>query len=351
MVFVAPAAVKDRVIVRQLDVALLEDHVEAEFAALRDGVRSGSSVTALGRDGARRIRGIKRETSKKGNQQLPEIANPAKRAGSQAESSQLIEVSDLHFAYGDRPVLRGLSLDIPRGKVAAVLGASGSGKSTLLRLIGGQAKPDRGSVRVDGQVVHELDSGALYKLRRKMGMMFQSSGLFTDFSVYENIAFPIREHYDLPESLIKPLILMKLHAVGLRGAHHLMPRDLSGGMTRRVALARAIAADPMLVMYDEPFAGLDPISLTVVARLVRNLNDALGATSIVVTYDVSESLKVADYVYVILDGCVVGHGTPQEVLASEDPYLKQFLHALPDGPAHFHLDARPLKQDLRLAQA
>lgn len=260
----------------------------------------------------------------------------------------LIEVSGLHFSYGEHPVLRGLSLTIPRGKVTAVLGASGSGKSTLLRLIGGQLRPGRGSVRVDGKVVHELDSQKLYELRRCMGMMFQTSGLFTDLSVFENVAFPIREHYSLPENLVRPLVLMKLHAVGLRGARDLMPRDLSGGMTRRVALARAIANDPMLVMYDEPFAGLDPISLTVIARLVRDLNDALDATSIVVTYDVGESLKVADYVYVILDGCAVGHGTPAEVLASDDPYLKQFLHALPDGPARFHSASRPLREELRL---
>jgi phospholipid/cholesterol/gamma-HCH transport system ATP-binding protein len=263
----------------------------------------------------------------------------------------LIEVEDLRFGYDGRAVLAGLALSIPRGKVVAVLGASGSGKSTLLRLIGGQLRPERGSVSVDRQVVHELDSDGLYALRRKMGMMFQTSGLFTDLSVYENIAFPIREHYDLPESLVKPLVLMKLHAVGLRGASALMPADLSGGMSRRVALARAIATDPMLVMYDEPFAGLDPISLTVVARLIRDLNDALGATSIVVTYDVSESLKIADYVYVILEGRVVGQGTPQDILASEDPYLKQFLHALPDGPARFHFGARPLEQDLRLVRA
>lgn len=267
-----------------------------------------------------------------------------------AHAAPLIEVEDLHFGYEGRPVLAGLTLDIPRGKVVAVLGASGSGKSTLLRLIGGQLQPERGRVSVDRQVVHELDSDALYALRRKMGMMFQTSGLFTDISVYENVAFPIREHYDLPEILVKQLVLMKLHAVGLRGAAGLMPADLSGGMTRRVALARAIANDPMLVMYDEPFAGLDPISLTVVAQLIRNLNDALGATSIVVTYDVSESLKIADYVYVILEGRVVGHGTPQDVLASEDPYLKQFLHALPDGPARFHFGAQPLEQDLRLAR-
>jgi len=265
-------------------------------------------------------------------------------------AADLVEISDLHFAYGDLPIFRGLSLKIPRGKVVAILGGSGSGKSTLLKLIGGQIAPARGGIRVDGKMVHELDSGALYALRRKMGMMFQSSGLFTDLSVYENLAFPIREHHDLPEELVRSLVLMKLDAVGLRGARDMMPGDLSGGMTRRVALARAIATDPMLVMYDEPFAGLDPISLNVIATLIRKLNDALGLTSIVVTYDVSESLKVVDYIYVIADGKLMGEGTPDEVMASKDPYLNQFLKALPDGPVRFHFPAEPLEEALRLKE-
>jgi phospholipid/cholesterol/gamma-HCH transport system ATP-binding protein len=267
-----------------------------------------------------------------------------------ADSIDLVEVSDLHFSYGDLTVLRGLSLKIPRGKVVAILGGSGSGKSTLLKLIGGQIEPAGGAVRVDGKVVHELDSDALYALRRKMGMMFQSSGLFTDLSVYENIAFPIREHYELPEELVRSLVLMKLDAVGLRGARDMKPGDLSGGMTRRVALARAIATDPMIAMYDEPFAGLDPISLNVVATLIRKLNDALGLTSIVVTYDVSESLKLVDYIYVIAEGKLMGEGTPDALLASEDPYLKQFLKALPDGPVRFHFPAQPIAEELRLSR-
>jgi phospholipid/cholesterol/gamma-HCH transport system ATP-binding protein len=188
-------------------------------------------------------------------------------------------------------------------------------------------------------------------LRRKIGMMFQSSGLFSDLSVFENIAFPIREHYDVPEELLRSLVLMKLHAVGLRGAQAMMPGDLSGGMTRRVALARSIASDPMMVMYDEPFGGLDPISLNQIAILIRMLNDALGTTSIVVTYDVSESLKIVDYVYVISDGVVVGQGTPAEVTASDDPYLKQFLHALPDGPVRFHFPGKPIAEELRIQSA
>jgi phospholipid/cholesterol/gamma-HCH transport system ATP-binding protein len=198
-------------------------------------------------------------------------------------------------------------------------------------------------------MVHELDPDALYALRLKMGMMFQSSGLFTDLSVYENLAFPIREHYEMPEELVRSLVLMKLDAVGLRGARDMMPGDLSGGMTRRVALARAIATDPMLAMYDEPFAGLDPISLNVIATLIRKLNDALGLTSIIVTYDVSESLKVVDYIYVIADGKLMGEGTPDEVLSSSDPYLNQFLKALPDGPVRFHFPAPPIAEELKLA--
>jgi phospholipid/cholesterol/gamma-HCH transport system ATP-binding protein len=265
-----------------------------------------------------------------------------------AAGENVVEIEDLHFAYNARNVFRGLSLKVPRGKVVAILGTSGCGKSTLLKLIGGQLRPARGAVRVDGEVVHELTTDALYAMRRKMGMMFQTSGLFTDLTVYENVAFPIREHTDLPEDLVRALVLMKLHAVGLRGAHGMRVGDLSGGMTRRVALARAIAMDPMLAMYDEPFAGLDPISLNVIASLVRRLNDALGATSIIVTYDVSESLKVVDYLYVISDGVVIGEGSPQDLLASPDARIQQFLHMQPDGPVKFHYPARPIKADLRL---
>jgi len=262
----------------------------------------------------------------------------------------VVRVSDLQFSYGDLQVLRGLSLDIPRGKVVAILGGSGCGKSTLLKIIGGQLAPEAGAVTIEGKNVHQLDPDALYKLRLEIGMMFQTSGLFSDLSVYENIAFPIRENFDVPEALIRRLVLMKLHAVGLRGAHAMMPNDLSGGMTRRVALARAIATDPKLMMYDEPFAGLDPISLNQIVNLIRSLNEALGLTSIVVTYDVKEALKVADYVYVICDGAILGKGTPAEVEASADPYMKQFLNALPDGPVRFHFPAPPLEQDLHLAR-
>ena len=260
----------------------------------------------------------------------------------------VVEVSELRFSYGKLEVLRGLTLQIERQKVVAILGGSGCGKSTLLKLIGGQLRPQGGSVKVEGKNVHELSSDELYRLRLGMGMMFQTSGLFSDLSVYENVAFPIRENFPMPEELVRRLVLMKLHAVGLRGAQAMRPNDLSGGMTRRVALARAIATEPKLMMYDEPFAGLDPISLNQVGELISTLNKALGLTSIVVTYDVHEALKVADYVYVINDGVVLGKGTSKEIAASEDPYLKQFLNALPDGPVRFHFPGPPLEQDLRL---
>ena len=260
----------------------------------------------------------------------------------------LIEISGLRFAYDARAVLKGVDLKIPRGKVVAILGTSGSGKTTLLRMVGGQLHPDAGSVKFDGQIVHELDDAALYRLRRHMGMMFQMGGLFTDMSVFENIAFPMRERTDLPEAVIRDMVLMKLHAVGLSGAHRLMPGELSGGMARRVALARAIALDPMLIMYDEPFSGLDPISLNVIANLIRRLNDALGVTSIVVTYDVVESLKIVDYVYFLSDGVVAAQGTTAEVMASTDPFVRQFVDARPDGPVAFHYPSNPYPVDLRL---
>jgi phospholipid/cholesterol/gamma-HCH transport system ATP-binding protein len=259
-----------------------------------------------------------------------------------------IEISDLHFSYGDLEIFRGLSLRVPRGQVVAILGASGSGKSTLLKLIGGQLRPSKGIVRVAGTDVHRLSSEELYALRLEIGMMFQNSGLFTDVNVFDNIAFPIRENFKPPEELVRRMVLMKLHAVGLRGARDMMPNDLSGGMTRRVALARAIATDPKLMMYDEPFAGLDPISLNHICHLIRDLNEALDLTSVVVTYDVKEALNVADYAYVISDGVVIGKGTPDEIKKSSSAYLRQFVNALPDGPVRFHFPAPPLEEDLRL---
>ena len=266
-------------------------------------------------------------------------------------ADNLVEISDLHFAFENNQVLRGINLAIPRGKVVGILGVSGCGKTTLLRHIGGQLRPTRGQVKFDGQVVHKLGSNALYAMRRKMGMMFQVSGLFTDLSVFDNLAYPMREHTDLPEDVIHDLVLMKLHAVGLRGAHALRTSELSGGMERRVALARAIALDPMLMMYDEPFAGLDPISLNIIANLIRRLNDALGLTSIVVTYDVSESLKVADYVYFIHDGVVVAEGNAAEMADSADPFVHQFVHAKPDGPVAFQYPSRPYPEELEISLA
>jgi phospholipid/cholesterol/gamma-HCH transport system ATP-binding protein len=265
-----------------------------------------------------------------------------------AACDNLIEVRDLHFAYGRREVLKGLDLEIPKGKVVAILGSSGCGKTTLLQLIGGALAPARGSVTVCGHNVHELGHDELYRLRRQIGMMFQKGGLFSDLTVFENIAFPMREHTQLTEEVISDLVKMKLNAVGLRGARHLYPAELSGGMARRVALARAIALDPNLVIYDEPFAGLDPITLNVICHLIRTLNDALGSTSVVVTYDVPEAVKLADYLYVMGDGVIVGHGPTQEMLASDDPFVRQFLHAQPDGPVPFHFPAQPIAEELDL---
>ena len=267
-----------------------------------------------------------------------------------SDAKTIVEIENLKFSYGAVPIFRGLSLSIPRGKIVAILGGSGCGKSTLLKLIGGQLRPAAGSIKVEGRNIHTLDTDALYKLRLEMGMMFQNSGLFTDLSVYDNIAFPVSENFDAPEDAVRRLVLMKLHAVGLRGARDMKPNDLSGGMTRRVALARAVATDPMLTMYDEPFAGLDPISLNHIVELIRSLNEALGLTSIVVTYNVKEALKVADYAYMINDGVVLAKGTPKELKASKDPYVQQFLKAEPDGPVRFHLPAPPIEEDLGLVK-
>ncbi len=265
------------------------------------------------------------------------------------QASDIVVVDKLSFAYGDLEIFRGLSLTIPRGRVVSILGGSGSGKSTLLKIVGGQLQPSAGRVMIEGKNVHELDSRALYRLRLEIGMMFQNSGLFTDLSVQDNVGFPIQENFDVPADMVRSLVLMKLHAVGLRGARAMRPADLSGGMTRRVALARAVATDPRLMMYDEPFAGLDPISLNQIVELIRELNQSLGVSSIVVTYDVKEALKVADYAYVIGEGQVHAKGTPQELAASQDPYLKQFLNAEPDGPVGFHFPAPPMAEALGLA--
>jgi phospholipid/cholesterol/gamma-HCH transport system ATP-binding protein len=260
----------------------------------------------------------------------------------------LVEIRDLVFAYDKRPVLKGVNMTMPKGNLVAIMGLSGCGKTTLLRHIGGTLKPTGGYVKVGGQVMHELDQGGLYAMRRKMGMLFQFGALFTDMSVYENVAFQMREHTELPDEIIHDLVLMKLHAVGLRGTQNLMPSELSGGMARRVALARAIALDPMLIMYDEPFAGLDPISLGLVGQLIRRLNNALGATSIIVTHDVQESLKIVDYVYFMSEGVVVAEGTPSQIRASDKEYVHQFVHGEMDGPVPFHYPGRDYRLDLDL---
>ena len=262
----------------------------------------------------------------------------------------LVDVQSVSFSYGRRPVLDGISMRVPRGKVVAIMGGSGCGKTTLLRLIGGQIRPTRGNILIDGEDVHALDAKGLYELRRRMSMLFQFGALFTDLSVFENVAFPLREHSRLPEGLIRDLVLMKLEAVGLRGAQRLMPSELSGGMARRVALARAVVMDPMLVMYDEPFAGLDPIALAVIGQLIRKLNDALGATSIVVSHDVVESLQIVDYLYFVSEGRIVGEGTPEEVRRSEVPFVRQFVRGEIDGLIPFHYPARRYVEDVGLAQ-
>ncbi|MGA7179947.1 MAG: ABC transporter ATP-binding protein [Thiobacillaceae bacterium] len=263
----------------------------------------------------------------------------------------LVQIDNVSFGYNARPVLKGINLTAKRGQVVAIMGSSGCGKTTLLRLIGGQLKPSQGIVKVAGEIVGDLDQANLYRLRRKMGMLFQFGALFTDMSVFDNVAFQLREHTQLPEDIIRDLVLMKLNAVGLRGAAELMPSELSGGMSRRVALARAIALDPMLIMYDEPFAGLDPISLGVTGNLIRRLTDTLGLTSLVVTHDVQESLKIVDYVYFVSEGVIEAEGTAEEMRSSRLPFVHQFVHGEPDGPVPFHYPAQPYAVDLKLGMA
>lgn len=256
----------------------------------------------------------------------------------------MVRLQDVRFAYGEREILQGVNLQVRRGQVVAIMGGSGCGKTTLLRLIGGQLRARSGLVEVGGRDVSRMGRSELYAMRRRMGMLFQFGALFTDISVFDNVAFPLREHTDLPPDLIRDLVLMKLNAVGLRGAEKLDPAELSGGMARRVSLARAVALDPMLVMYDEPFAGLDPISLGVIGQLIRRLNDALGASSIMVTHDIHESLEIVDYVYFVSDGRIVAEGTPEEIRASRDPFVHQFVNAEADGPVPFHYPAPPVAE-------
>ena len=269
------------------------------------------------------------------------------KPSSGGKSEVVVAVQDVNFSYapGERQILSGLNMEFRRGQVVAVMGGSGCGKTTILRLIGGQFTAQSGQVLFEGRDIGKMSSAELMVARRRMGMLFQFGALFTDLSVFENVAFPLREHTNLSEELLRSLVLMKLHAVGLRGARDLMPAQISGGMARRVALARAIALDPPLIMYDEPFAGLDPISLGITARLIRDLNKALGATSLLVTHDVEETFEIADYVYFIANGRIGAEGTPEELSRSTDPFVRQFLDASPDGPVPFHYPGQSLEED------
>ncbi|ASJ98021.1 MULTISPECIES: ATP-binding cassette domain-containing protein [Shewanella] len=265
---------------------------------------------------------------------------------SSTETRPLVEVSHLGFSRGSHVIYDDVSLSIPRGKVTAIMGPSGIGKTTLLKLIGGQLRPDTGEVKVDGIDVHKCNRSELFDLRKRMSMLFQSGALFTDMNVFDNVAFALREHSDLPEAIIRRIVLMKLEAVGLRGAAQMMPSELSGGMQRRAALARAIALEPELVLYDEPFAGQDPISMGVLVKLIRELGDALSLTSVVVSHDVQEVLGIADYVYVLADKKVIAHGTPAELKAADNPKLKQFIGGQPDGPVPFHFPAQDYQKEM-----
>lgn len=264
--------------------------------------------------------------------------------GSQGEI--LISIRDLYFRRGDRVIFDGVNIDFRSGLITAIMGPSGTGKTTLLKLIGAQLRPDAGTITVDGEDIHRLGHDELYELRKRMGMLFQSGALLTDLSVFENVAYPLREHTELPEQMIRYLVLSKLQAVGLRGAARLMPAELSGGMARRVALARAIALDPMMIMYDEPFSGQDPISMGVLVKLIKAMNDNLGLTSIIVSHDVPETASISDYMYIISDGKVREHGSPAELKETRSEWARQFLNGLPDGPVAFHYPARPYAEDL-----
>lgn len=262
------------------------------------------------------------------------------------QQDNLVSVRNLSFSRGNKKIFDDVSLSIERGKVTAIMGPSGTGKTTLLKLIGGQLTPAAGSIHVDGRNVHQLRRADLYTLRKRIGMLFQSGALLTDMSVYDNVAFPLREHTRLPESMIRTLVLMKLHAVGLRGARDLMPNELSGGMARRIALARAIALDPMMIMYDEPFTGQDPISMGALVHLIKSLNTTLGLTSIIVSHDVQETMAIADTIYLISDGKIAGHGTPEQIRQSPSEWVQQFMTGAADGPVHFHYPAKDYFDDL-----
>ncbi len=261
-------------------------------------------------------------------------------------TEQQIELNQVTFSRGQRRIFDGITLSIPKGKIVAVMGPSGTGKTTLLRLIGGQLQPDSGSVRIEGREVPGLSRSELFDIRKRMGMLFQTGALFTDLTVFENVAFPLRIHTSLPEDMIRDLVLIKLQSVGLRGASEMMPSELSGGMNRRVALARAIALDPEIITYDEPFTGLDPIAMGVIVQLIRRLNEVYGMTSILVSHDIAEASSIADYIYVISDGRVIGAGSPEELGVDPSPRVKQFVSGLPDGPVPFHYPAADYESEL-----
>ena len=262
------------------------------------------------------------------------------------EGTTLVQIKNLHFSRGNKHIFRGLDINIPKGKVTTILGPSGTGKTTLLKMIGGQLKASQGSVHVDGLEVGKLRRGQLYELRKRLGMLFQSGALLTDLSVFENVAYPLREHTDLPESLIQHLVIMRLHAVGLRGAKDLSPAELSGGMARRAALARALVFDPMMIMYDEPFTGQDPISMGVLLQLIKTVNTALGLTSLIVSHDLEEALSISDYAVIISEGTVVEAGSPEQLRTSQSEWVQQFLQGLPDGPVPFQASAPDYETEL-----
>ncbi|OUL57546.1 phospholipid ABC transporter ATP-binding protein MlaF [Pseudoalteromonas ulvae] len=261
-------------------------------------------------------------------------------------SNNLVEIKELSFSRGERLIYKNMSFTVPKGKITAIMGPSGIGKTTMLRLIGGQLKPDAGDILFQNQSIPKMSRKELYQARKKMSMLFQSGALFTDMSVFDNIAFPIREHTNLSEELIRIIVLMKLEAVGLRGAKDLMPSELSGGMARRAALARAIALDPELIMYDEPFAGQDPISMGVLVKLIKSLNEVLGITSLVVTHDVAEVMSIADHVVIVADKGVIGEGSPEEMRNHDSALVQQFLGGMSDGPVPFHFEAQPFMSEL-----
>jgi len=272
--------------------------------------------------------------------------NTAAASAGDSPDDTLVRIRGLRFRRGARAIFDNVDMDIRRGGITAIMGPSGTGKTTLLKLIGAQLRPEAGEIHVDGENVHQLGQDALFELRKRMGMLFQSGALLTDLSVFDNVAYPLREHTKLPEPMLRDLVLIKLQAVGLRGAAKLKPSELSGGMARRVALARAIALDPMMIMYDEPFSGQDPISMGVLVKLIKTMNDNLGLTSIIVSHDVPETSSIADYIYIIADGKVMQHGTPAELGRTQSAWARQFLDGLPDGPVQFHYPARDYAEDL-----